>query len=122
MYGIGEESTFRWLAEADHRARPVYCSRFFAEFEALFRPKTALMFLKRENKRSMSEYAELHWDGNQLKLPLINGTASERAIDISKLRDETGLITLDSGYGNTGSCTSAITFIDGEKGILRYRG
>ena len=76
------------------------------------------MFLNRENKRSMSEYAELHWDGNQAKLPLITGTASERAIDISKLRDETGLINLDSGYGNTGSCTSTITFIDGEKGIL----
>jgi citrate synthase len=70
----------------------------------------------------MSEYAELHWDGKQEKLPLITGTAGERAIDISKLRDDTGLITLDSGYGNTGSCTSAITFIDGEKGILRYRG
>jgi len=55
-------------------------------------------------------------------LPLIEGTAGERAIDISKLRDQTGLITLDSGYGNTGSCRSAITFIDGEKGILRYRG
>jgi len=70
----------------------------------------------------MSEYADLYWDGNHTKLPLITGTASERAIDISKLRDETGIITLDSGYGNTGSCTSAITFIDGEKGILRYRG
>jgi citrate synthase len=53
---------------------------------------------------------------------MIEGTAGERAIDISKLRDQTGLITLDSGYGNTGSCQSAITFIDGEKGILRYRG
>ena len=70
----------------------------------------------------MSEYAELYWDDNHAKLPLITGTADERAIDISKLRDETGLITLDSGYGNTGSCKSAITFIDGEKGILRYRG
>jgi citrate synthase len=55
-------------------------------------------------------------------LPLIEGSAGERAVDISKLRDQTGLITLDSGYGNTGSCKSAITFIDGEKGILRYRG
>ena len=55
-------------------------------------------------------------------LPLIEGSAGERAVDISKLRDQTGLITLDSGYGNTGSCQSAITFIDGEKGILRYRG
>ena len=55
-------------------------------------------------------------------LPLIEGSAGEQAIDISKLRDQTGLITLDSGYGNTGSCQSAITFIDGDKGILRYRG
>src|ERR1700748_508774 len=71
---------------------------------------------------TMSEKAELNWDGKKAVLPLITGTAGERAIDISKLRDQTGLITLDSGYGNTGSCKSAITFIDGEKGILRYRG
>src|SRR6202034_3488167 len=70
----------------------------------------------------MIEQAELNWDGKKAVLPLITGTAGERAIDISKLRDQTGLITLDSGYGNTGSCKSAITFIDGEKGILRYRG
>src|ERR1700729_3222581 len=70
----------------------------------------------------MIEQAELNWDGKKAVLPLITGTAGERAIDISKLRDQTGLITLDNGYGNTGSCKSAITFIDGEKGILRYRG
>jgi citrate synthase len=70
----------------------------------------------------MKEYAELGGNGKKTMLPLIQGTAGERAIDISKLRDQTGLITLDSGYGNTGSCQSAITFIDGEKGILRYRG
>jgi citrate synthase len=70
----------------------------------------------------MNEQVELAWNGQKTTLPLIEGTAGERAIDISKLRDETGLITLDSGYGNTGSCQSAITFIDGEKGILRYRG
>jgi citrate synthase len=70
----------------------------------------------------MSEHAELNWDGNKALLPLIKGTGGERAIDISKLRGQTGPITLDSGYGNTGSCQSAITFIDGEKGILRYRG
>jgi citrate synthase len=63
----------------------------------------------------MSEHAELKWDGNKALLPLIKGTAGERAIDISKLRDQTGLITLDSGYGNTGSCQSAITFIDGKR-------
>jgi citrate synthase len=70
----------------------------------------------------MNDFAELNWDGKKAMLPLIEGSAGERAVDISKLRDQTGLITLDSGYGNTGSCQSAITFIDGEKGILRYRG
>ncbi len=53
---------------------------------------------------------------------MVEGTEGERGIDITKLRDKTGAITMDSGYGNTGSCYSAITFIDGEKGILRYRG
>ena len=70
----------------------------------------------------MSETAELLWDDKRISLPLIEGTVGERAIDISNLRDQTGLITLDNGYGNTGSCQSQITFIDGEKGILRYRG
>ena len=70
----------------------------------------------------MSDTAELLWDDKRISLPIIEGTVAERAIDISSLRDETGLITLDSGYGNTGSCRSAITFIDGEQGILRYRG
>ena len=50
------------------------------------------------------------------------GSEGEQAIDVSKLRAETGYITLDQGYGNTGSCKSDITFIDGDKGILRYRG
>jgi len=70
----------------------------------------------------MAETAELRVDGKVIQLPIIEGTEGERAIDIRKLRGQTGLITLDSGYGNTGSCQSAITFIDGEKGILRYRG
>jgi len=65
---------------------------------------------------------ELTYDGKTLSLPIVEGTEGERAIDISKLRDKTGLITLDVGYMNTGSCNSAITFIDGENGILRYRG
>lgn len=58
----------------------------------------------------------------EIELPTTVGTEGEHAVDISKLRAETGYITLDQGYGNTGSCKSAITFIDGEKGILRYRG
>lgn len=66
--------------------------------------------------------AILKINGKELELPIIEGSEHEKAIDISKLRAETGLITLDSGFVNTGSCESSITFIDGEKGILRYRG
>jgi citrate synthase len=70
----------------------------------------------------MEKNAELKIDGKSYKLPIIEGTEQEHGIDISTLRSATGCITLDDGYGNTGSCKSAITFIDGEKGILRYRG
>ena len=66
--------------------------------------------------------AQVNLDGTLVELPVVMGTEGEKAIDVSKLRDKTGYITLDSGYGNTGSCLSAITFIDGERGILRYRG
>src|SRR5467141_3475359 len=70
----------------------------------------------------MDNTAEIRVDGKTSKLPVMEGTENERAIDISALRSETGFITLDDGYGNTGSCKSSITFIDGERGILRYRG
>jgi citrate synthase len=70
----------------------------------------------------MTETVTLMIDGKTHTLPVVQGTEGERAIDISKLRAQTGLISLDPGYGNTGSCESAITFIDGEKGVLRYRG
>ena len=70
----------------------------------------------------MTNTAKLTLDGQTYELPIIEGSEGERAIDISKLRATTGYITLDPGYANTGSCKSAITFIDGEKGILRYRG
>jgi citrate synthase len=70
----------------------------------------------------MEQTAKLVIDGETFELPIIEGTEGERAIDISKLRQETGLITLDPGYANTGSCQSSITFMNGEKGILRYRG
>ena len=66
--------------------------------------------------------ATLSTGGQTVTLPLVTGTEGERAIDIQKLRAATGLITLDPGFGNTGACRSAITFIDGEQGILRYRG
>ncbi|MGZ8762677.1 MAG: citrate synthase [Acidimicrobiia bacterium] len=58
----------------------------------------------------------------ELELPVVRGTEDELGVDISKLRAQTGLITLDYGFMNTGSCESAITFVDGDKGILRYRG
>src|SRR6516162_7399556 len=70
----------------------------------------------------MEKLAELTLNGKTTKLPVIEGSEQERAVDISTLRDQTGFITLDDGYANTGSCQSQITFIDGEKGILRYRG
>ena len=70
----------------------------------------------------MAHKATLTIDGKVLELPVIEGTEGELAIDISQLRAQTGYITYDPGFGNTGSCQSTITFIDGEKGILRYRG
>src|SRR6266404_1252132 len=70
----------------------------------------------------MEKTAELILDGKTCKLPVVEGSEQERAVDISSLRDSTGYITLDDGYANTGSCQSKITFIDGERGILRYRG
>jgi citrate synthase len=70
----------------------------------------------------MEQTAKLVIDGKTFELPIIEGTEGEKAVDISRLRQETGLITLDPGYANTGSCQSSITFMDGEKGVLRYRG
>jgi citrate synthase len=70
----------------------------------------------------MSDKAKLQLDGKTCELTVVTGSEGEKALDISKLRDTTGYITLDDGYANTGACSSAITFIDGEKGILRYRG
>ncbi len=70
----------------------------------------------------MGKTAKLTIDGKTYEFPIVEGSEGERAIDISNLRKETGLITLDPGYANTGSCESSITFMDGEKGILRYRG
>ncbi|NNM33297.1 MAG: citrate (Si)-synthase, partial [Gemmatimonadetes bacterium] len=70
----------------------------------------------------MADTAKLIVDGTTYELPIIEGTEGERAIDIGNLRAQTGYVTMDPGYANTGSCQSAITFIDGEKGILRYRG
>jgi len=71
----------------------------------------------------MSDKATIEYNGKKYEFPVVNGTEDEFAVDIKTLRSVTGgLITLDPGYKNTGSCESAITFLDGEKGVLRYRG
>ena len=70
----------------------------------------------------MSDFAEIIYDGKSFQLPVVEGSEGEKAIDISKLRGTSGLITIDKGFKNTGATESAITFLDGEKGILRHRG
>ena len=70
----------------------------------------------------MAKFAKLSYDGESVEFPLVEGTEDELGIDIKTLRAATNLITLDPGFKNTGSCQSAITFLDGENGILRYRG
>jgi len=70
----------------------------------------------------MNEAAKLRYADREIDLPIVEGTENERALDIAQLRALTGLITLDEGYVNTGATLSAITYLDGEKGILRYRG
>jgi citrate synthase len=74
------------------------------------------------NGKATPETARLILEGREYELPVVRGTEGEKAVDISSLRRTTGYITLDKGYENTGSCRSSVTFIDGEKGILRYRG
>jgi citrate synthase len=70
----------------------------------------------------MSKEATLQFEGKEFKLPVIVGTEGEKALDVRNLRAQTGAITYDDGFGNTGSCLSEITFIDGDAGVLRYRG
>jgi len=70
----------------------------------------------------MSDTAKLIVEGKEVELPVVVGSEGERAIDIAQLRNVTGYVTLDTGYKNTGSTTSGITFLDGEQGVLRYRG
>ena len=73
-------------------------------------------------RKEPQEHLEITYRGRTARMPLLTGSEGELAVDISKLRDTLGMITLDPGLGNTGSCTSTIAFIDGDKGILRYRG
>ena len=78
---------------------------------------------KHLNRSKISmEKAQLTLDGKTIELPIVKGTEDEKAIDVTQLRSETKYITFDPSYGNTGSCSSDITYINGEKGILRYRG
>ena len=70
----------------------------------------------------MEPLAKLQFGEENLQMPVVTGTEDEHGVDIGKLRSQTGLVTLDEGYVNTASTRSAITFLDGEKGILRYRG
>ena len=70
----------------------------------------------------MHNKAILMIDGKQIELPIMEGTRGDRAIDVSRLRQQSGMVTYDPGLANTATCQSAITYIDGEKGILCYRG
>lgn len=70
----------------------------------------------------MTDTAKLVLDGQTVELPVVVGTENEKGIDVTRLQSSTGYLTLDPGYANTGACKSAITFIDGDRGILRYRG
>jgi citrate synthase len=89
----------------------------------LFSPShTARQQLKHQNDARMNKEAKLELEGKSYSLPIVEGTEHEKAVDIANLRSASGYITLDDGYANTGSCLSRITFIDGEQGILRYRG
>ncbi len=76
----------------------------------------------KKNYNKMSDKVTLNYNGQDLDLTVSTGTMNEKSIDISKLRDNTGLITMDPGYKNTGACESKITFLDGEEGKLLYRG
>lgn len=75
-----------------------------------------------EKENTMADIGKLTVGDQEIDLPIVEGTEHERALDIGKLRAKTGLVTIDQGYVNTGSTTSGVTFLDGEKGILRYRG
>jgi citrate synthase len=79
------------------------------------------MAIQTEGQKAL-EAAEIACDGKRASLPVLRGTEDEVAVDVSRLRSSTGMITFDPGYANTGACRSSITYIDGEEGILRYRG
>src|SRR6185437_7777486 len=94
----------------------------FASCHFFFSSANSTKRITKRNQQQMSKEAKLELDGKSYTLRTIVGTENEKAVDISALRAESGYITMDEGFGNTGSCISKITFIDGDKGILRYRG
>ncbi len=85
-------------------------------------PESTSLMVEEAPAAEKNAPARLILDGTEYSLPVVVGTEGEKAIDISQLRARSGYITLDPGYGNTGACESEITFIDGDEGILRYRG
>lgn len=90
--------------------------------KAELRKSDGIRYICHSSKGIMAETASISINGTVAELPVVTGSENEKAIDISKLRDLTGYITLDTGYKNTGATQSAITFLDGEEGILQYRG
>jgi citrate synthase len=86
-----------------------------------FRRRVRSMAAKKD-LNTVLDSVEVQFEGRSVRCPVVRGSEGELAIDVTRLRADLGLITLDPGYANTGSCQSAITFIDGDKGILRYRG
>src|SRR5262245_47887258 len=76
----------------------------------------------RRRSKSVSDRAKLNVNGTAVELPVVTGTENEKGIDIAQLRTKTGYVTLDPAFMNTASTTSAITYLDGEQGVLRYRG
>ncbi len=105
-----------YLGKIGHIFAGKMVSRLAKEFSS---SQTAGKF---EPQNLMSTQAKLELEGKSYAFPVIIGSEGEKAVDVSALRANTGYITLDESYGNTGACQSKITFIDGEKGILRYRG
>src|SRR5262245_55314927 len=85
-------------------------------------PTKEMLEEEKADRTTVKPSASFTLDGKQYELPVVVGSEGEVGVDITQLRSRTGAITLDTGYANTGACESAITFIDGEKGILRYRG
>ena len=118
---IPANSVLRWTGLCPASGRPLVLRTRAGQYNRL-RPRSGILADRPGSLQTMTRTAKLTFGDQTIELPVIEGTEGELALDISSLRAQTGLITLDPGFGNTGVCRSAITYIDGEKGILRYRG